>query len=99
MKVCVSTSVKRMKDKPRSNPNYHIFLKYLFIIYFFVGKIDISFFLYAHKKQKKKHPTFHFFFYLKKKNGLLTRKWTPTMYKVSLTVVVNNWVKHSERLG
>ena len=61
MKVCVSTSVKRMKDEPRSNPNYHIFLKYLFIIYFFVGKIDIS--CTPTKKKKKKHPTYHFFFY------------------------------------
>ena len=55
-----------MKDEPRSNPNYHIFLKYLFIIYFFVGKIDISFFLYAHKKKKKKASHFSFFFLLKK---------------------------------
>ena len=67
MKVCVSTSVKRMKDEPRSNPNYHIFLKYLFIIYFFVGKIDISFFLYAHKKKKKSIPLFIFFLLKKQK--------------------------------
>ena len=37
-------------------------------------------------------------FYLLKKNKnrqLLTRKWTTTMYDVSLTVVVNDWVKHT----
>ena len=86
-----------MKDEPRSNPNYHIFLKYLFIIYFFVGKIDIS--CTPTKKRKEKASHLSFIFLLKNENGLLTRKWTPTMYKVSLTVVVNNWVKHSERLG
>ena len=53
-----------MKDEPRSNPNYHIFLKYLFIIYFFVGKIDIS--CTPTKKQKKKASHFSFFFLLKK---------------------------------
>ena len=64
MKVCVSTSVKRMKDEPRSNPNYHIFLKYLFIIYFFVGKIDIS--CTPTKKKEEKASHLSFFFLLKK---------------------------------
>ena len=65
MKVCVSTSVKRMKDEPRSNPNYHIFLKYLFIIYFFVGKIDIS--CTPTKKKKKSIPLIIFFLLKKQK--------------------------------
>ena len=54
-----------MKDEPRSNPNYHIFLKYLFIIYFFVGKIDIS--CTPTKKKKKSIPLFIFFLLKKQK--------------------------------
>ena len=53
-----------MKDEPRSNPNYHIFLKYLFIIYFFVGKIDIS--CTPTKKKKEKASHLSFLFLLKK---------------------------------
>ena len=54
-----------MKDEPRSNPNYHIFLKYLFIIYFFVGKIDIS--CTPTKKRKEKASHLSFIFLLKKR--------------------------------
>ena len=103
MKVCVSTSVKRMKDEPRSNPNYHIFLKYLFIIYFFVGKIDISFFLYAHKKKKKKSiPLFIFFFIKKTKTDFLRANGPQQCTKFHLQWwlttglnTVNDWVKHT----
>ena len=89
-----------MKDEPRSNPNYHIFLKYLFIIYFFVGKIDIS--CTPTKKKKKKHPTYHFFFIKKTKTDFLRANGPQQCTKFHLQWwlttglnTVNDWVKHT----
>ena len=59
MKVCVYTSVKRMKDEPWRN---EIKSQLPHFVCFFEN-IYICFFVRPQKKEKKKHPRFYLFIY------------------------------------